>query len=114
MLGQSYGQTVAKWMEGLPTFLLVTHFTYDLYSAFRHEPKQLIEVLSQWLATAPLEVKNLPWVPEAANSICGMLTKLQESPAEQKEQLLLALVQTAADFGRRLTEEGHVSWKDLL
>ncbi len=110
----SHGQTIADWMEGLPTFLVVEHFVYDFYCAFRDKPEQLIEVLSQWLTTDPLDVRKLTWVPEAVNSICDLLMRLAKSSAEQKKELTVALTLSVADFGRRLSAEGNISWKMLL
>jgi hypothetical protein len=113
-LHQQHGPTISKWLEGFEGIVTALHAASEIYTLFDREPQLLAAILSRSYASAPMDIAKLDWVPEAANSICGMLVRLQDSPPEQKEQLFIAMAQAAQDFGRRLSEENHVSWKEFL
>lgn len=89
------------------------HFIYEVYQALGHDPDRLVEFVSGLYlpAVAHANAQEYGWVPEAVESFCGLMSKLEDSAPEMKAELLISAALAATKFWRRLSANERVSLK---
>lgn len=116
VLREKYGSRIAKWIGDIPLALFALHFIHDVNQALGHDPDRLAEFLSGLYLpeVAHVDAEEYEWLPDAVESFCGLLSKVEDSPSEKRAELLISIARAATKFWGKLSAEGRISARTFL